>query len=254
MPEERFCIHKKGGSGMKRYFCFIAALIITTCILYGCAATKDLTSSITSKVGAITSNVDEQLFSQVPEEGRQGIPEAESDLKISQETLKLAEMKEKLAGAQKDYSGYLADLADKDYEAAALTLDIAKYEAIDRAGLGDKDKNVKNIAKLKIKKNGLEGDKINIEAKISIVERTIKNLTEQIKQQEEVVAGLTSPKGEAGEQVSSPPPAGEGEKPADTGAVQEGPAEKVTEPAEPEQPQPTGDAAAGAGDTGTGKQ
>jgi hypothetical protein len=195
----------------------------------------------------MSSNVDEQLFSQVPEKGRQGIPEVESDLKISREKLKLAELKEKLAEAQKEYSGYLADLADKDYEAAALTLDIAKYEAIDRAGLGDKDKNVKGIAKLKTKKHGIEGDKITIEAKISIVERTIKNLSEQVTQQEEVVSGLISPKGEAVEQVSPPPPTGEGEKAADTGAAQEAPAE-IT--AEPVQPQPTGDAAAGEGESG----
>ncbi|MBN2254849.1 MAG: hypothetical protein JW736_04030 [Deltaproteobacteria bacterium] len=240
---------------MKRFFCITAVLTVAICLLSGCTATQNLTSSITTTVGAMTSNVDDQLFSQVPEEGRQGIPEAESDLKISREKLKLADMKEKLAGAQKDYSGYLADMADKDNEAAALTLDIAKYEAIDRAGLGDKDKNVKNIAKLKTKKHGIEGDKINIEAKISIVERTIKNLTEQIRQQEEVVAGLISPKTEAEQQVSSPPPTGEDEKPADTGAVKEGPAEKAAEPAEPEAPpQPTGDTDPGAGDREIGKQ
>ena len=218
---------------MKRFFSITAALIFASCLLAGCATTQNLTSSITSKVGSITSNVDDQLFSQVPEDGRLGVPKAESDLNTSEEKLKLANLKEELADAQKEYSEYQADLAGKDHKAAALNLDIAKYEAIDRAGLGDKENNIKNIAKLKTKKHDIEGDRINIEAKISIAERNVSELTEQIKQQESVVADRAISNDEPTEQVP-PPPAGENEITADTDADQEIPDEKVMEPTDTE--------------------
>ena len=148
-----------------------------------------------------------------------------------------------MADAQKEYSEYQADLAEKDHKAASLNLDIAKYEAIDRAGLGDKEKNIKNIAKLKTKKHDIEGDRINIEAKISIAERNVIELTKQVKQQEAVVADLATTKDEPREQVS-PPPTDEDENTADTNADQGTPDEKVMEPADTEPENPIDDTTA----------
>lgn len=215
---------------MKRFLSIGLALMFTICLLAGCATTQNLTSSLTSKVESFTSNVDDQLFSQVPEDERQGIPKAESILRTADEKLKLADLKDELANAQKEYYGYQADLAEKDYKAASLNLDITKSEAIERARLGDKEKNIKNIAKLKTKKHDIEGDRINIEAKITIVERKIRELTEQVKQQEDIVANLATSKDEDREQVS-PLQTGEDEKST----------EKVTEPTDTEPKAPIDD-------------
>ena len=78
---------------MKRFFSIGLVLMFTICLLTGCATTQNLTSSLTSKVESFTSNVDDQLFSQVPEDERQGIPKAESNLRTADEKLKLADLK-----------------------------------------------------------------------------------------------------------------------------------------------------------------
>lgn len=207
---------------MKSFFGISLALVVTIFITAGCATTQNLTSSITSKVGSITSNVDDKLYSQVPEDERHGISKAESELKAFDEKLKLAALKNELAGAQKEYYKLQADLVEKDYKAASLNLDIAKVEAIDRAGLGDKAKNIKNIANLKTKKHTTEGDRIKVEARISIAERKIRELTEQVKQQDDVVSNLPT-RGNDSQGEDSRSPTGEDEKSDETDGEYETP-------------------------------
>jgi chromosome segregation ATPase len=190
---------------MKRFFFVSLILVSAFFLLVGCQTTETLKSSITSKVTSFTSDVDPELYAQVPEDQREGFQEAESNMKLLEEKLKLAELKKDLASAREEYAGYTQDLAEKDLTAAVLNLDIVKLEAIDRAELGKKEKNIKNIAKLKTKKHEAEGDRINIEAKVTIAERKIKDLTQQIKEQEEKIGGMTSNVAETDETVSEPP-------------------------------------------------
>lgn len=190
---------------MKRYFMVSLILLSALLLLAGCQTTQTLKSSITSKVTSFTSDVDPELYAQVPEDQREGVQTAEYDMKLLEEKLKLAEFKKDLASAREEYADYKKDLAEKDFKAAALYLDIMKLEAIDRAELGEKDKNIKNIAKLKTKKHEAEGDRINIEAKVTITERKIKDLTQQVKEQEEKIEGMSSGVTETGETVSKPP-------------------------------------------------
>jgi len=190
---------------MKRVF-FVSLLFVTAFfLLVGCQTTQTLKSSITSKVTSFTSDVDPELYAQVPEDQREGVQKAEFDMKRMEEKLKLAELKQDLASTREKYADYMQDLAEKDFKAAALNLDIVKVEAIDRAELGDKEHNINNIAKLKTKKHETEGDRINIEARVTIAEREIKDLTQQIKEQEEKIEGMTSDIAETDETVSEPP-------------------------------------------------
>lgn len=177
---------------MKRFGYSTLVILLGLALFTGCATTEKMTSSITSTVSSMTSNVDEEIYAQVPEDQREGISAAESTLKVFEEKRKLTELKEELVDNQSKYAKYTKDIAEKEYEVASLSLDIAKLEAIDRAGLGEKEDNIKNIAKLKSKKLELEGDKIKIEAKISILESKISELTQHIKLQEKVVADMSA--------------------------------------------------------------
>ncbi|MBN2516165.1 MAG: hypothetical protein JXC33_09055 [Deltaproteobacteria bacterium] len=190
---------------MKRFFFVSLILVSAFLLLVGCQTTQTLKSSITTTVTSFTSDVDPELYARVPEDQREGVQKAESDMKLLEEKLKLAELKKDLASARKESAGYKQDLAEKDFKAASLNLDIVKLEAIDRAELGEKEKNIKNIAKLKTKKHESEGDRINIEAKVSIAERKINDLTQQIKEQEEKIGGMTSDVAETDKTVSEPP-------------------------------------------------
>jgi hypothetical protein len=180
------------------YIGFIGLLAISLSI--GCTTTQEIkgtitsqVDTITSKVSSITSNVDQNLFAQVPEDNQGKVKKAELDLMISEEKVKLADLKEELASTRAKYAGYEQEQAQKYRQEAAITLDIAKTEAIDKSGLGKKDVNIKAIADLKSKKLRMEADRINIEAKLTTTKLQISNLTEQIKVQEEKIKGMESP-------------------------------------------------------------
>lgn len=185
------------------YIGFIALLAIS--LSAGCATTQDITQdikgTITSKVSEITSDVDPNLFAQVPEDKREGVKEAAFALQVSEEKVKLADLKKELASTQKKYADYEQDQAQKYYKEAAIALDIVKMEAIDRADLGKKDDNIKDIAKLKSKKLQTEADRINIEAKLATTKRRISDLTGQVKAQEEKIKEMESPEEQAEEPV-----------------------------------------------------
>ena len=225
----------KEGEIMKRFLYINLTLLFAFSLLFGCATTESITSSITSKVSSITSDVDQDLFAQVPEDQKEGIHKAGYDLKVNEEKLKLAELKYDLASNQKKYADYKQDLAEKDLKAASFSLDIVKLKAIDRSGLGKKEDNIKDIASLKTKKHKIEGERINIEAGVSITERQIKDLTEQIKEQEAKIEAMKSAEGEVPEAIATPATEEQEEKGKDVKSDEGKAQEKVTEPVANEQ-------------------
>ena len=55
---------------MRPFFCTVLTLLLSFSLLIGCATTKSMTASITSKVDSMTSDVDQELYAQVPEDDR----------------------------------------------------------------------------------------------------------------------------------------------------------------------------------------
>ena len=175
---------------MRPFFCTVLTLLLSFFLLVGCETTKSMKASITSKVDSMTSDVDQELYAQVPEDDRMAVQEAEFALVVSTEKAKLAEFKEKLAKKEKKYASYALDLAKKNKKSDAIKLDIAKLEAIDRSGLGEKQDNIKIIADLKAKTLDIESDKVKIEAKLSTTKIDIENLKSQIEVMEEVINSM----------------------------------------------------------------
>ena len=186
--------------------------LLALSLLTGCEATRSLTSSI-------SGSSDENLLAQVPAEEREEVKNAEFDLQVAQEKMTLAEMKSELASLQKKYADYEEDAADEYQKKAEVGVELAKLQAIDRAGLGEKQANIEDIADLKAKELKIEANRIKIEAKRDTTGEKINDLLKQIEEQETKIINL--------EAAGVPEP-----EQADVMKTDEEPAEKeVTEPA-----------------------
>jgi multidrug resistance efflux pump len=171
-------------------YAFLALLLLSFSLFVGCETTKNMKASISSKVDSMTSDVDQDLYAQVPEDDLVVVKEAEYALLLATEQMRLAELKDDLAHKQKKHAGYGLDLAQKNNKAAKIELDIAKLEAIDRAGLGEKQENIETIADLKAEALDIQSDKVKIEAKISSTQMDIENLKNQIKVLEDAISNM----------------------------------------------------------------
>jgi len=186
-----------GGQAMKRTELTILFLIIF--MFAGCATMEGVKSTISTKVTAITSNVDPALVAKVPADKRGGFAKTEFAVKAATEKLKLAEMKSELAEKQAKYVNDEEDLANIDLKDVSLEDDILKLEAVDASGLGKKEDNIKTITNLKVKKINLQGDRLKTEANMAAVKRQMTELAEKIKAQEEKVKSLTTGNGKSAE-------------------------------------------------------
>ena len=91
---------------------------------------------------------------------------------------------------QKKYADYEEDVADEYQKKAAVSVDLAKLEAIDRAGLGEKKANIEDIADLKSKELKIEANGIKIGAKRDTTGEKINDLLKQIDEQETKIINL----------------------------------------------------------------
>jgi hypothetical protein len=162
-------------------------LLLAACTLLLWAFGCETTQSITSK---LTGGVDESVYVQVPAEDRGGVVEAEEAFKKAREKHKLAELeldraqiKAKQARAEKSLAENLADEAEAKVE-------LAKWEAVDKAGLGAKDKNIDAIASMKKKIAQIQGDRYTIEANIKKLSRDAAEMDELISEQEGLLKKL----------------------------------------------------------------
>ncbi len=223
----------------------IIFLLSIALALTGCATVSDIRSSVSTKVTSMTSNVDPNLVAKVPDDKRGGFPKAEFAVKVAEEKSKLANMRSDLAAKQKKYADYQEDLANIDVKDAGLDFDIVKLGAIDAAGLGKKDDNIKALTKLKLKKVDLEGDRIKTDGNLTAIKQQMNDLAEKIKAQEEQIKGLTAEKAKPEKQadVSVEKDKAEKGKAAEEKPKEIAPAAPAATPAPPAPPAPAEPAA-----------
>ena len=177
---------------MKRCWHMGLAFLVALSLLAGCSSIPVLKSS-TGKTRLTKSSrgeTKEGLYSQVPAANRAPVREAEFDLKEAQAKVELAREKVKLAELQKEqallerkYADYGMELSEINERKAEVEIEIRKLEAIDNSNLGDKEHNIKQIAKLKTKKLSVESDGIQVKAEFDTTELRIKKLTKEIEAQ-----------------------------------------------------------------------
>lgn len=180
---------------MKKRMTTTLAVIIAMAFFVGCVSTSGLkgSSSSSSKAGGKVSAP--ASYSQVPASLRGPVKEAEFDLKQARENQKLAEEKVKLADLQKEWAllndknaGYVKKLAEVQERKAGIVVEVRMAEAIDNAGLGDKEENIKKIANLRTKELDVTSDEIKVQADIDTTELKLKKLDKRIRSQKAAVA------------------------------------------------------------------
>ena len=183
----------------------IIFLLLMMLVFAGCATMEDLKNQISTKVTSITSNVDPALVAKVPQDKKGGFPKAEFAVKVAEEKSKLAALKSELAAKQKKLADYEEEIADIELKDFNLDYDIIKQDAVDAAGLGKKEDNIKAMTNLKVKKIDLQKDRLKAEGNIASTKQQMQDLAEKIKAQEEKVNGLTSEKAKPEEKAPVAP-------------------------------------------------
>ena len=177
---------------MKRFWYMGLTFLMTLSLLAGCATIPGIKSSGTKTSGTKSSlrKTTEGLYSQVPAANRAPVREAEFDLEqakakveLAGERVKLAELQKERALLERKCADHGMELAEILERKAALAVEIRKLEAIDNSNLGDKERNIRQIANLKTKKLGMESDGIQVKADLDTTELKIKKLTKEIEAQ-----------------------------------------------------------------------
>ncbi len=171
---------------MKRLLYLKLALLLVFLLIAGCKSSPfpQLTKSST-KSSAPTS--DQSLYAKVPASMKADVKEAEFDLKeakgsvgTARKKLEIATLKKERSALQEKYAKYELDVAEASQKQAEVNIDLKQWEAIDAAGLGDKEKNINTIGDLKVKKLKTEEERIKSKALLDTTGVKIKKLSKQI--------------------------------------------------------------------------
>ena len=170
---------------MKRILYISLVLLIALSFTAGCATLTKDSKTKTKKTS------DKSLYSQVPESMRADVKEAEFDLqeakrnvKTANEITKIGKLKKEMGDKEKKCADYKLKTAEKIFEEKELAVEVAKWEAIKNANLGDEISNIKKIAKLKSKQYGCKGDAEEAKADLVTTELEIKRLKKKIAKME----------------------------------------------------------------------
>ena len=171
---------------MKRILYISLVFLIALSFTAGCANMPMTKGSKTSK-----KTSDASLYSQVPASMRADVKEAEFDLqeakrnvKTANEITKIGKLKKEMGDKEKKRADYKLKTAEKIFEEKELAVEVAKWEAIKNANLGDEISNIKKIAKLKSKRYGCKGDAEEAKADLDATELEIKRLKKKIAKME----------------------------------------------------------------------
>jgi hypothetical protein len=172
---------------MKKILYLNFALLLGFLLIAGCQSTgfPSLTKSKT-KSSAPTS--DQSLYNKVPASMKADAKEAEFDFKESKgnvntarKKLEVSTMKKERSALQEKYAKYDLDIAETTQKQAEVNVDLKQWEAIDAAGLGDKEKNINTIGDLTVKKLDLEKARIKSKASLDTTAVQIKKLSKKIR-------------------------------------------------------------------------
>lgn len=169
-------------------------LLILVCalmLLTGCLSTQNIKKTFSP------DQAENELYAQVPERYQKPVQEARANqlgaaesLKFADESLTLAKLKKELATKQQKLAEYQLKLAEMAHKESILGVELTQWEAIDKAGLGDKEKNIKTIYDLRTKKAKIETSRLAVKKDHDTLQLHIQQLAEQIKVQEETVATM----------------------------------------------------------------
>jgi hypothetical protein len=171
---------------MKRLLHLNLVIVLALFLATGCAQMSKITGT-TSKSSAPKQTTDVSLYNRVPASMKADVKEAQFDLKEStanvntaKKKVEIADMKRERAVLQKKYADFDLQVANALQRSAEVNVELKQWEAIDAAGLGDKETNIKTIANLKSKQLKAEDSKIQSTASRETTGVKIKKLSKKI--------------------------------------------------------------------------
>ena len=178
---------------MKRLLILNLALLLAALLLAtGCQSTLAKLPGA-NKSGGTTAkkSSDVSLYNRVPASMKADVKEAEFDLKQSKanvnkskKLVEIADLKRERAILQKKYADFGLQVANAMQQVAEVNVELKQWEAIDAAGLGDKETNIKTIANLKSKQLKSENTKIQSTASRETTGVKIKKISKRINSME----------------------------------------------------------------------
>ncbi len=173
---------------MKRLLYLNLALLLALFLVIGCQSTLAKIPGTKSKSGGSAKKTsDVSLYSKVPTSMKADVKEAEFDLKQSKanvntakKKVEIADLKRERAVLQKRYADFGLKFAGATQQGAEVNVLLKQWEAIDAAGLGDKETNIKTIANLKSKQLKAEDSTIQSTASRETTGVKIKKLSKRI--------------------------------------------------------------------------
>ena len=172
---------------MKRILYLNLALLLMFALIIGCQSTP-LPKFTKSSKKSTAQTTDQSLYLKVPASMKADVKEAEFDLKeakgnvgTNRKKLEIATMKKERSGLQETYAKHQLAVAETSQKQAELNVDLKKWEAIDAAGLGDKEKNINMIGNLTVKKLDFEKSRVKSNAAMETTGVKIKKLNKKIR-------------------------------------------------------------------------
>ena len=176
---------------MKKTVYGVMIAVCSIVLLSGCISTKGVKKTSKAELS------ENELYAQVPGQYRRPVDEAKANqlaaaerLKFSEERVSLAELQKEMATKNEKLRNLQLKLADLAHKETILKVDLAQWEAIDKAGLGEKEKNIKTIYGLRSKIAKNETSRLSVQEDYDTLDLRIKKLAEQIKVQQEKVATM----------------------------------------------------------------
>jgi len=177
---------------MKRLLILNLVLLLALLLATGCQSTlAKLPGAKKSGGSPAKKTTDVSLYNRVPASMKADVKEAEFDLKQSKanvnrskKLVEIADMKRERSILRKKYADFGLQVANAMQRGAEVNVELKQWEAIDAAGLGDKETNIKTIANLKSKQLKAEDAKIQSTASRETTGVKIKKLSKRINSME----------------------------------------------------------------------
>ena len=131
-------------------------------------------------IGIIPSDVDEKLFSQVPDEKKDAIDPLLDMVKDAKDHLELAKALVNKKDAELDLEKAKRGMAKIQLQISGAELNLGKMRAVQSEGLGDPKKVNQQVAKLEDKVYKLKGGKAKQKARVENAKLVVKETQEKI--------------------------------------------------------------------------
>jgi chromosome segregation ATPase len=173
---------------MKRLLYLNLVLLLALFLAIGCQSTlAKIPGTKASSGAAAKQTTDVSLYNKVPASMKADVKEAEFDLKQTKanvnrakKKVEIADLKRERSVLQKKYADFGLQVANATQRGAEVNVELKQWEAIDAAGLGDKESNIKTIANLKSKQLKAEDSMIQSKASLETTGVKIKKISKRI--------------------------------------------------------------------------